>query len=421
MQFVHPDLNFFSLNNGVLAAEGVDLAKIAQDVGTPCYVYSRAGFEAPLLAYQEGLKDRKHLICYAIKANPCGALLRLAAALGAGADVTSGGELAQASRAGIPPEKIVFSGVAKTAREINEALDLGIFSFNIESESELDLIDRLALERNQRVSISFRVNPDIDAKTHPKITTGMHKNKFGIPTEQALELARSTKKRAGVVLTGLDCHIGSGLPETGPLLEALQALMQLRGMLENEGLEITHLDIGGGLGIQYTPDQNPAHPREYAKLLADNLQDFDGTIIVEPGRSISGNAGVLLSSVVHTKDNGKRRFVIIDAAMTDLVRPAMYEAKHEILVNSPRNGDSFPVDVVGGVCESSDTFARDCALPPMKPGDLLAFCSAGAYGFAMSSQYNGRPRVPEVLVEGDTYRVVRRRETYEDLWAAEIL
>lgn len=420
MEPIHPDLEFFEHRDGTFFAESVDLRDVAREVGTPCYVYSRAAFEGVLEAYKEGLQGRKSLVCYAIKANPNGALLRLAAGLGVGADVTSGGELAQALHAGIDPDKIVYSGVAKTAREINEALDAGILAFNVESESELNLIDSIAGARGERASISFRINPNIDAETHPKITTGMWENKFGIPTEQALELARGMRDRRGVELRGLDCHIGSSLQKTQPLLDALNALLEIRKTLQADGHAIDHIDLGGGLGIRYGNDDAPTHPRDYARQTAEFCGDFDGTLILEPGRSVSGPAGVLLTSVVHNKDNGARKFAIVDAAMTDLVRPAMYNAEHAIEVIGSRAGECLPMDVVGGVCESSDTFARNCHLPPLEPGDLLVLRSAGAYGFAMSSQYNGRPRAPEVLVEGDRYRVVRRRETYEDLWATEL-
>ncbi len=414
------DLDFFHRSNGALHAESVDLARIADEVGTPCYVYSRAAFEGALRAYQEGLQGCRNLVCYAVKANPTGALLRLAADLGCGADVTSGGELAQALRGGIPADRIVFSGVGKTDREIQEALEAGILGFNIESESELDRIDHLAREGGQRAAISFRINPDIDAQTHPKITTGLRKNKFGIPTEQALELAQKIKERAGVELIGLDCHVGSSLQKTEPLIAALDKLLELRETLVSEGFDIRHLDLGGGLGIPYYEADRPEHPRDYAQRLRERLDGFDGTLIVEPGRSVSGPAGVLLTSVVHTKDNGARKFAIVDAAMTDLVRPAMYDAHHEIEVLAERPGERVEMDVVGGVCESSDTFARQEPLTPLVAGDRLALLSAGAYGFAMASQYNGRPRAAEVLVEGDRYRVIRRRETYEDLWVTEV-
>lgn len=421
MDPLYPDLEFFQHRHGSIFAESVDLAQIAREVGTPCYVYSRAGFEAPLKAYRQGLGDRQHLLCYAVKANPSGGLLRLAAAMGVGADVTSGGELAQALRAGIPGKHIVYSGVAKTDLEIKQALEAGILAFNVESESELILLDRIARERKQHASVSFRINPDIDAKTHPKISTGMRKNKFGIPTELALQLAQKSQQLPGVQLNGLDCHIGSSLQDTQPLLDALTALLELRKILQAEGFNIHHLDLGGGLGIRYRGEDRPAHPRDYSRQIAQNLHDFDGTLVLEPGRSVVGNAGVLLASVIHTKDNGERKFVIIDASMTDLVRPAMYDAYHEIEVLHPREGERTPMDVVGGVCETSDTFARDYPLPPIQAGDVIVFHSAGAYGFAMSSQYNGRPRAPEVLVEGETYRLIRRRETYEDLWATEII
>ncbi len=409
----------FADRDGVLHGEGVDLRRIAAEYGTPVYVYSAEAVREATNGYALGLKTLRHLLCYSVKANGCQAVLRLMNEQGCGADVTSLGEMSQALHAGIPPDRVVFSGVGKRRDELEAAVDAGILMVNVESAGELEVLNDVALQRGRRAGFAIRVNPDIDPKTHPKISTGLRRNKFGIPTDQAIDLFNKSKDMRGLDPRGLACHIGSSLMDTSPLLQACDLLLDVRSRLRENGIDITYVDLGGGLGIRYH-DSEPERPNDYGERLAGRLDGFDGVLIVEPGRSAVGNAGVLLSTVLYRKNTGERTFLVLDAAMNDLMRPAMYDARHEIYPLVPKTQATEKVDIVGGICESSDTFAKDYEISRLEPGDCVAIMSAGAYGMSMASQYNGRPRPAEVMIDGDSYRLVRRRETVEDLWRNDI-
>jgi diaminopimelate decarboxylase len=414
----------FTYRNGRLYAEGVDLAVLAEAVGTPCYVYSRAMIEERYAAFDRALASHDHLVCYAVKANANLAVLDVLARRGSGFDIVSGGELERVLAAGGDPAKVVFSGVGKTAAELRRALEVGIYCFNVESEAELALLERIAKEADRPAPVALRVNPDVDPATHPYIATGLRTSKFGIPIERALELYRGACASPHLRLRGVACHIGSQLVTLDPLVEALERLVDIVGELADAGIELEHLDLGGGLGIRYR-DEQPPEPDDYALALAGALQGRGSRyqrlrLVVEPGRAIVGNAGVLLTRVLYTKAGEGRDFAIVDAAMNDLLRPALYDAWHEIAPVVP--DPTRPVhtyDVVGPVCESGDFLGRDRTLPALRAGDLLAVASAGAYGAVMSSNYNTRPRAPEVLVDGERYHIVRRRETVADLLALE--
>jgi diaminopimelate decarboxylase len=409
----------FADRDGVLHCEQVDLRQVAEQFGTPAYVYSASAIRGALVDYRSGLSGVPHLVCYAVKANPCRAILRIVAGEGGGADLTSVGEMRQALRAGIQAERMVFSGVGKRPDEIQAGVEAGVLMLNAESGEELRLIDRIARNIGKRAGIALRINPNIDPKTHPKISTGLRRNKFGIETESAVQLYHQARKMRGVEIRGIACHIGSSIIDSAPLLEACDLLVDLRRQLAEDGIWLPYLDLGGGLGIRYH-DECPDTPGQYAQRLSDRLKSFDGTLILEPGRSVVGNAGVLLSTVLYRKDNGERVFDILDAAMNDLVRPAMYGAYHEILPVVDQARETEVADVVGPICETGDTFAYEREIPHLERGDLVAVMSAGAYCMAMASQYNGRPRPAEILVEGDTFRLVRRRERIEDLWREDI-
>jgi diaminopimelate decarboxylase len=403
-----------------LFCEKVDLSEVAARVGTPCYVYSSGEVLANYRAYDCAFGDLPHTVCYAVKANSNVQLLRLLAEAGAGFDIVSGGELYRVLNAGGDPSKIVFSGVGKTAEEINQALDAGIFVFNCESEPELALIDALAHRRGVRARVAVRVNPDVDAATHAYISTGKLAHKFGIDIAEAEAVYERAARLPNLLLEGVSCHIGSQLMEPNPVMEAVDRVLGLIDRLRARGFDIRHVDLGGGLGIAYKPGETaPA----ISKLIGEFRARLAGRglhAMIEPGRSIVGNAGVLLARVLYRKKTGPKDFVIIDAAMNDLIRPALYGAYHEILPVRQRNAERVRVDVVGPVCESGDFLARDREMPEVLPGDLVAICSAGAYGFVQASNYNTRPRAAEVLVEGDRWRVIRRRETYEDLIRGEM-
>lgn len=416
-------MDAFAYRDGRLHAEGVDLAALAEAVGTPCYVYSRAAIEERYAAFDRALASHDHLVCYAVKANSNLAVLNVLARRGSGFDIVSGGELQRVLAAGGDPRKVVFSGVGKTAEEMRRALEAGIYCFNVESEAELELLERVAGAMNTRAPVALRVNPDVDAATHPYIATGLRTSKFGIGIERASEVYRRAQRSSHLRLAGVACHIGSQLIELAPLLEALERLADLVGELADAGIELEHLDLGGGLGIRYR-DEQPPEPDDYALALAGALERRGSRyqrlrLIVEPGRAIVGNAGVLLTRVLYTKPGAERDFAIVDAAMNDLLRPALYDAWHDIVpVVLDRERASRLYDVVGPVCESADFLGRARRLP-IGPGDLLAVASAGAYGAVMSSNYNTRPRAPEVMVDGERYYVVRRRETIGDLLALE--
>ncbi|WP_027329702.1 diaminopimelate decarboxylase [Marinimicrobium agarilyticum] len=402
----------FERRDGELFAEDVPLAKVAREFGTPTYVYSRAAFTQHYLAYAEALGDHPGMVCYAIKANSNLAVLNLLARLGAGFDIVSGGELERVLRAGGDPARVVFSGVGKTPDEMVRALDAGIFCFNVESEAELEQLSRVASERGKTANISLRVNPDVDAQTHPYISTGLKENKFGIAIERAPAVYRRAQELPGLTVHGLDCHIGSQLTQLDPFMDALDRLLVLVDELAAEGIEIRHLDLGGGLGVTYR-DEVPPPVGDYMQAIKAKLGDRKLSLLFEPGRSIAANAGVLLTEVLYLKPTEHKNFAIINGAMNDNIRPSLYQAWQDIVPVSEHNGEMKTWDLVGPVCETGDFLGKDRKLA-LKPGDLLAMLSAGAYGFGMSSNYNSRGRPAEVLVDGDHAHLVRARETIDD-------
>ncbi len=411
-------MDFFTYRDGELYAEEVPVAAIAAAHGTPAYVYSRATLERHWHAFDAALGGHPHLICYAVKANSNLAVLNLLARLGSGFDIVSVGELERVLRAGGDPTRIVFSGVGKREDELRRALEVGIRCFNVEVPGELDRLERLAAALGVRAPVSLRVNPDVDARTHPYIATGLKENKFGIAVTEALDLYRRIADSAHLEVTGIDCHIGSQLTQTAPFLDALDRVLDLAARLEAEGIGIRHLDLGGGLGIRYR-DERPPLPAQYAAALLERLGGRDWEILLEPGRAIAGNAGILVTRVEYLKRTPAKWFAIVDAAMNDLLRPALYDAWQEIVPVRPRGeGPAREYDIVGPVCETGDFLGRGRCLA-LAEGDLLAVRSAGAYGFTMSSNYNSRPRPPEILVDGDRVHLVRRRETLDDLWRGE--
>ncbi|MCL4533734.1 MAG: diaminopimelate decarboxylase [Bacteroidetes bacterium] len=400
----------FDYRRNTLHCEGVALSAIAEEYGTPTFVYSRAALEANYQRVDAAFAGVPHLICYSLKANGNLSVGRVLAAQGAGADVVSGGELFRARKMGIEGNKIVYASVGKMVHEIEQALADGILMFNVESRAELETIAEVAARRGQRAPIALRVNPNIDPKTHPYITTGMRKYKFGVPPEEAVELYRWTVRTPSLQPVGIQMHIGSQLVEVGPIVEAAGKMAEV---LRATGIPLRYFDVGGGLGITYK-DEKPEGPELLAKKLAPLVKSLDCILILEPGRFLVGNAGILLTKVIYIKTNPEKKFVIADAAMNDLIRPSLYDAYHPILPVVPAYG-AETVDVVGPICESGDFLAHGRELPPLKAGDLLAVGNAGAYGFTMSSNYNARPRAAEVLVEGESFRVARRRENYLDL------
>jgi diaminopimelate decarboxylase len=412
-------MSVFALRGGELHAEDVPLAAIARTHGTPCYVYSRRALEEAWRALDGALAGVPHLICYAMKANPSLGVLDVFARLGSGFDIVSGGELARVLKAGGDARKVVFSGVGKTADEMAAALDAGILCFNVESEPELERLDEVARARGRRAPVSFRVNPDVDAKTHPYISTGLKENKFGVPLEDATRLYRRAGTLAGIRVAGIDIHIGSQITELAPFREAARKVMALVDALAAEGIALEHVDLGGGLGIRYR-DESPVPVAEYAALLCELFRGRRETLLLEPGRSLVAEAGVLLTRVTYLKPGPARNFAIVDAAMNDLLRPALYDAWHPVEPVRPRDDAPRTWDVVGPVCESADFLARGRDLA-LAPGDLLAVRVAGAYAMAMSSNYNARPRACEVMVDGARVHRIRRRETLDDLIAHESL
>ena len=407
-------MHFFEYKDHRLHCEGVPIEQIAQKVGTPFYLYSYKTLVRHFTVFNNAFEGIPHLICYSAKANSNLALIRIFVNLGGGVDVVSGGELYRALKGGADPRKIVFSGVGKREDEIEYALKAGILLFNVESVQELQAINEAGGRIGKRASIAIRVNPDIDPKTHPYISTGLKQNKFGIDIEQALVAYRLASQLPNLKIVGIDCHIGSQLVEVKPIVEALKKLKQLVEDLRKEGMEIQYLDLGGGLGITYE-DEEPPHPVEYASNILDEIRGFDCTLVLEPGRVIVGNAGVLVSKVLYTKENREKRFVIIDAGMNDLVRPSYYGSYHQILPVAEEKREEIVADVVGPICESSDFLAKARKIPMLHSGELIAVMSAGAYGFSMSTNYNSRPRVAEVLVRDDQVFLIRQREDYEDL------
>lgn len=409
----------FHYRGSELYCEGAKLSDVADREGTPCYVYSRGMIEERYRAYDSAFGEIPHTICYAVKANSNVSLLRLLAGLGAGFDIVSGGELFRVLKAGGDPAKVVFSGVGKTPAEIEYALDSGIFTFNCESEQELAVIDELASNRGVQARIAVRVNPDVDAFTHPYISTGLREHKFGVDISEVESVYARALNRKHLLLDSVSCHIGSQLLDASPLFEAIEKMLALVERLRKSGAPIQHLDLGGGLGVPYRRGDEAPVIADYGRRIRTMLAGTNLHVMVEPGRSITGEAGVLLTRVLYRKSNGEKRFVIVDAAMNDLLRPVLYHAHHEILPLSKNGRLDITADVVGPVCESSDFFARDRVMADAQPGETLAVCTAGAYGFVLSSNYNSRPRAPEVLVEGETWRVIRKRETYEHLVSGE--
>ena len=411
-------MDYFEYRNGELQAEDMGVGELAQTYGTPLYVYSQRTLTRHFRAFDTALGELAHLTCFSVKANSNVHLLRLLGRLGAGVDIVSGGELHRALAAGIAPKKIVFSGVGKQDNEIREALAADILLFNVESVQELERIGQLASERDMVARVSLRINPDVDAKTHPYISTGLKKNKFGLDVLEATGAYLMAKEMPSVEPVGMDCHIGSQLTRIGPFVEALEKLLAFADQLKRSGVDIRYLDLGGGLGITYDAEEPPL-PAELGRAIIDTLAGRDLTVILEPGRAIAGNAGILVTRVLYTKKTQAKNFIIVDAAMNDLVRPSLYGAYHRIGEVTPRGREKASADVVGPICESADFLAQDRLLPAMEPGELLAVFSAGAYGFTMSSQYNSRPRAAEIIVDGDRATLARRRETYADLIALE--
>ncbi len=419
-------MNHFTYKNGILHCEDKPVQDIAKEVGTPFYLYSTATLQRHFDAFDSGFTGMKHQTCFAVKACSNLSILNIFAKMGGGADIVSGGELFRAMKAGIDPQKIIYSGVGKTRTEIREALEADILMFNVESPQELDRIQEIAAEMKITARIAFRINPDVDPKTHAYISTGLAKNKFGIPVNEALQEYLRAKEMKNIEIVGVSCHIGSQLTQIEPFIEALRKVKKFVVGLEQEGIGIQYLDLGGGVGIVYD-DEQPPHPMDYAAAIRTELGDVDCTLILEPGRVITGNAGILVTEVQYTKVNTggekDKRFLITDAGMNDLARPSLYKAFHEILpVREPaEDAAKHQVDVVGPICETGDFMAKDRMMPDVQPGELLAVMSCGAYGFSMASTYNSRPKVAEILVDGDQFRVIRQRENYEDLVRGEDL
>ncbi|MCX8043106.1 MAG: diaminopimelate decarboxylase [Desulfobacterota bacterium] len=408
-------MHAFQYRGNELYCEQVPVKTIADNIGTPLYLYSRATLVRHFTVFDQAFASIPHLTCYSVKANSNLSILRLLGNLGAGVDVVSGGEIYRAVLAGISPAKIVYSGVGKTREEIRYALTSGILQFNVESEQELEAISSVAKSLGIQAPVALRVNPDVDPKTHPYIATGLKKNKFGIACNAALGLYARAARDPHLRITGIACHIGSQITEITPFVDALERIVAFAAQLKSmHNITVHYLDIGGGLGITYA-NETPPHPEQYAAALTDLARQSGCTLILEPGRVIVGNAGILVTRVLYTKRTGEKQFIIVDAAMNDLIRPSLYHAHHELQPVVKRNAPCTVADVVGPICESGDFMAHARSIEAMSPGDLIAIMSAGAYGFSMSSNYNSRPRAAEVLVDDSSYRIIRRRETYEDL------
>jgi len=407
-------MNHFEYRNGELFCEDVPIRDIADQVGTPFYLYSHATLTRHIRAFSDAFAAVPHLVCFSVKANSNLSVLRTFINEGAGLDIVSGGELFRGLKAGCDPRKIVYSGVGKTEREIEEALAAGILMFNVESSQELETINRVAGKVGERAGIAIRVNPDVDPQTHPYISTGMKKAKFGINISQALNDYRHAASLPHVEIIGVDCHIGSQLTKISPFVDAIKKVRELVKVLQDEGFDIRYLDLGGGLGITYK-DENPPSPADYAEAIIEATDGLGVTLVFEPGRVLTGNAGILVTRVLYTKRGEAKNFIIVDGAMNDLARPALYGSYQGIQAVRQGGEGKVVADVVGPICESGDFLAQDRELQDFQPGDLLAVTSAGAYGFTMSSNYNSRPRVPEILVRKDKVHVVRARETYPDL------
>ncbi|MEN8761889.1 MAG: diaminopimelate decarboxylase [Thiogranum sp.] len=412
-------MDFFDYHNDRLFAELVDLEELAATYGTPLYVYSRATLERHWKAFDQALGEHRHLVCYAVKANSNIAVLALLARLGSGFDIVSAGELARVLHAGGDPSRVVFSGVGKTLVEMEQALEAGIRCFNVESSAELNRLNEVATTHGVVAPVSLRVNPDVDANTHPYISTGLKQNKFGIPVEYALDVYQQAADAGHLRIEGVDCHIGSQLTEISPFVDALDRVLELVQHIEDRGIEIHHLDLGGGLGVRYQ-NEHPPSPQQYVRPLMARLAKTSKEILIEPGRAIAANAGILLTEVQYLKESEDKNFAIVDAAMNDLIRPALYGAWQDIIAVAPRPQPGTRYDVVGPVCETGDFLGKQRELS-IRQGDLLAVRSAGAYGFTMSSNYNSRPRAAEILVDGEQAHLIRRRETLEELFSQDYL
>lgn len=412
----------FEYRQGELYCEQVPVSRIAKEVGTPCYVYSYATLIRHFRAYDSAFKEIPHVIAFAMKSNSNIAILSLMAKEGSGVDIVSGGELFRALKAGVPASKIVFAGVGKTADEIRDALKADILMFNIESSAELQAIQEVAASIGKKARIALRINPDVDPKTHPYISTGMKKSKFGIAADRALQEYKMAASLSHIDVVGVHAHIGSQLTEVTPFVDSLKKVVGLIGTLKAQGINIRYLNIGGGLGITYS-EEKPPLPQELSDAISPIIADLGLTLVMEPGRVIVGNAGILVTKALYLKEGEAKSFVIVDAAMNDLIRPSLYGAYHEIKPVNEEAGHRAKqqVDIVGPVCESGDFLAKDRLLAAVKPGELMAVMSAGAYGFVMASNYNSRPRVPEVLVKGGEIHVIRERETYDDLVKGETI
>ncbi len=411
-------MDYFNYKNGALYCEEVAISELAETYGTPLYVYSRATLERHWHAFDSALAGHEHLVCYAVKANSNLAVLNLLARLGSGFDIVSGGELERVLRAGGKPEKIVFSGVGKQRTEIQQAIDHNIHCFNVESEQELELLNIIASENDKVVRVSFRVNPDVDAKTHPYISTGLKENKFGIAFSDAERIYAKANQLSHIDVIGIDCHIGSQLTELSPYIDALDRLLDLVHRLKLSGIKIWHLDLGGGLGIRYR-EETPPLPAEWAVALHERLQNFEGRIVIEPGRAIAGNAGILVTRVDYIKQSEDKNFAIIDAAMNDLIRPSLYGAWQDIIrIEEHSDNEALIYDIVGAICETGDFLGKDRSLR-LAQNDLLAIRSSGAYGFVMASNYNTRCRAAEVMVDGDQHYCIRKREDIDHLLRGE--
>ena len=418
-------MNHFEYRNGEMFAEGVPVKRIAKEVGTPAYVYSLATLKRHFQVFDRAFSAVPHIVCFSVKANSNIALLRVFAKEGGGFDIVSGGELFRALRADADPKKIVFSGVGKKKDEIEYALKSGILMFNVESEDEMVTLNEIAGGIGKKAPISLRINPDVDPQTHPYISTGMKKAKFGVDIKRSLENYKRAVSMPNLEVVGVDCHIGSQLTSLSPFVDALARVREyldrvLVGSLKREGVKIRYLDLGGGLGISYK-DEMPPHPEEYARAIIQGLEDLDVTLILEPGRVIVGNAGILITEVQYIKETDEKKFVIVDGGMNDLIRPALYGSYQAIQPVVEKNSAKIVADVVGPICESGDFFAKDREIARPRRGDLLAVMSAGAYGFTMASNYNSHPKPPEVLVDGDQYYVIRTRETMDDLIRGETI
>ena len=412
-------MNYFEYRNGEMFAEGVPVKHIANEVGTPAYIYSLATLKRHYQVFDQAFAEVPHIVCFSVKANSNLALLRAFANEGSGFDIVSGGELFRALKAGGNPKKIVFSGVGKKKDEIEYALRSEILMFNVESEDELVALNEIARATGKKAPISLRVNPDVDPQTHPYISTGMKKAKFGVEIKKSVETYKKAASLPNIEVVGVDCHIGSQLTSLSPFVDALARVREyldrvLVGSLRKQGARIRYLDLGGGLGINYN-DETPPQPQEYARAIVEGLEGLDITLILEPGRVIVGNAGILVTEVQYVKENDAKRFVIVDAGMNDLIRPALYGSYQAICPVVQTKAEKIVADVVGPICETGDFFAKDREMAQPQRGDRLAVMSAGAYGFTMASNYNSHPRAPEILVDGDKYYVVRKRESFEDL------